>query len=60
MDGKVVKLMDLGGLYVAGGNACCTGDHHRVAMVFETARFGLVAMIAIGMYDISSITVDTG
>ena len=56
--GKILALEQLGGLYVANGNPCCVGDHRRAYFVIDTGTT-IVSMVAIGMYDISSIIFNT-
>jgi len=55
VDGTVLAVEQLGGLYIANGDPCCVGDHRRAYVVLQTEAFGTVAMSAVGMYDISSI-----
>jgi phosphatidylserine decarboxylase len=60
VDGKIVAVEQLGGLYVANGNPCCVGDHRRAYIIIDTGKnqLGLVSVIAVGMYDISSIVLN--
>ena len=58
VSGMVVAVEQLGGLYVTYGTDAAVGDHRRAYVIYETPRFGLVAMIMVGMYDISSILLD--
>lgn len=59
VDGTVVAAGQLGGLYVANGDPCCVGDHRRAYVLLSTQSFGTIAMIFIGMYDISSIVLNS-
>ncbi len=55
VDGRIVAAEQLAGLYVAGGDPCCVGDHRRAYVIIESEAFGTVACVFVGMYDISNI-----
>ena len=57
VSGMIIAVEQLGGLYVSYGTDAAVGDHRRAYVIYET-RFGLVAMVMVGMYDISSIMLD--
>jgi phosphatidylserine decarboxylase len=59
--GQIVSQRQLGGLYYGmdGGWIEYFFQHRRGYMIFDTARFGHVAMVCVGMFTISSVNFTT-